>query len=240
VSRFAPAALALLLFAACAGETTIKSTDIVDTIPWADGETATYRVLDDDDDEVGTLTLSVERDGETFVLGQFFEFPETEFINEAKVVVDDTKLQPLTTNFRIDGPEGERTCEATYEGSDVSIHNVGEDGERDDTLNVPSIAYDSWSDLFVWRTIDFTRGYEVEYADMLTCVLARAQRLGVKLEVKEAEEIEVPAGTFETWRVEIEAGSDQKAWFTTDDAHMLVKYDNGSEVFELVEVGASE
>lgn len=226
----------VLLLAACA-EDNIKSNDIVTQIPWPDEERATYRVLDDNGDEVGTLEMSVDTEGaDAYLLRQDFVFPADEFTNNAAVVVARADLQPRRTTYVIDGPDGVASCSAQYEGSDVTVLNVREDGERTDTLAVPTVAYDSWSDLFLWRTIDFSQGFEIEYADIVACQApAPPQRLAVKLEVTGGETIDVPAGTFDTWRVEIDAGRDQKAWFTTDDAHILVRYDNGDQVFELIE-----
>ena len=46
----------------------------------------------------------------------------------------------------------------------------------------------------------------------------------------------MPAGTFDAWHLEIESGGEtQDAWYTTDDAHTLLKYDNGESTFELTE-----
>ncbi len=227
---------AALLLAACA-EDNIKSTDIVTRIPWPDEERATYRVLDDDGDEVGTLEMTVDPEGaDAYLLRQNFSFPGKEFTNDAVVVVARADLQPLRTTYVIDGPDGVANCTAEYEGSDVTVLNEREDGERTDTLDVPNIAYDSWSDLFIWRTIDFSQGFDIEYADIVACQApAPPQRLAVKLDVTGGEMIEVPAGAFDTWLVEIDAGRDQKAWFTTDDAHILVRYDNGDQIFELIE-----
>ena len=227
---------AVLLLAACT-EDNIKATDIVTEIPWPDQERATYRVLDDDGEEVGTLQMSVDAAGDdAYLLRQDYVFPGTEFTNNAAVVVGRADLQPRNTTYVIDGPDGAASCSADYVGSDVTVVNVREDGERTDTLDVPHVAYDSWSDLFVWRTIDFSQGFETEYADIVACQApAPPQRLAVKLEVTGGETIDVPAGSFDTWRLEIDAGRDQKAWFTTDDAHILVRYDNGDQIFELIE-----
>ncbi|MCI0885182.1 MAG: DUF3108 domain-containing protein, partial [Chloroflexi bacterium] len=227
---------AVLLLAACT-EDNIKATDIVSEIPWPDQERATYRVLDDDGEEVGTLQMSVDPEGDdAYLLRQDYVFPGTEFTNNAAVVVGRADLQPRNTTYVIDGPDGAASCSADYVGSDVTVVNVREDGERTDTLDVPHVAYDSWSDLFVWRTIDFSQGFETEYADIVACQApAPPQRLAVKLEVTGGETIDVPAGSFDTWRLEIDAGRDQKAWFTTDDAHILVRYDNGDQIFELIE-----
>jgi hypothetical protein len=194
-------------------------------------------VLDDDGEEVGGLVMEVSPSGDdAYRLFQDFIFSEAGFTNEAVVVVGRADLQPRFSGYAIHGPDGSASCSAEYEGSAVTVLNVREDGERTDTLDVPHVAYDSWSDLFVWRTIDFSQGFEIEYADIVACQApAPPQRLAVKLEVTGGETIDVPAGSFDTWRLEIDAGRDQKAWFTTDDAHILVRYDNGDQIFELIE-----
>lgn len=225
---------------ACETSESLTSNDIVDTIPWEVPETTQYRVLDKDDDneEVGTLEMSISETGQgQLLLRQFYDFPEAGFTNLAEVVVDADELEPSSSRFRIDGPDGVLDCQASYGDTSVSVQRVGEDGERTDNLDVPQIAYDSWADLFLWRTIPFTPGLDLDYTDVLSCTLDRTQRLGITLEVQDREEIMVPAGTFETWPLEVKSGGQsQKAWYSTDDTHVLVKYDNGSEIFELTSV----
>lgn len=230
------AGIIALTLAACDEGNDVVSNEIVESVPWSAPEMLTYRVLDNDDDEVGSLEMSVEAVGDTFAMRQRFDFPEDGFANESEVVVDAETLFPLTVAYEIDGPEGLISCEGEYEGGMVTVLNVRVDGEKEEDLDVPALRYDSWSDLFIWRTIPFAQGYDVEYADVVACQApAPPQLLGVKLEVTGGEMVEVPAGTFDTWKVEIDAGRDQEAWFTTDDEHVLVKYDNGEQVFELVE-----
>lgn len=233
-------ALPVLLLAGCDGGDNIKSNEIVESIPWDAPETAVYRVLDDDDEEVGTLEMTIEEEGGTYILRQYFDFPEDGFVNEAEVVVDASTLMPEVVQYAIDGPEGRITCDGEYEGGRVEVLNVRVDGEREDELDIPNFRYDSWSDLFIWRTIRFAQGYEVEYADVVACQApAPPQLIGVKLRVTGGDMIEVPAGTFDTWKMDIEAGRDQEAWFTTGEARVLVRYDNGEQVFELVETSAA-
>jgi hypothetical protein len=225
--------LLLTSLAACTSQD-LKSTDIVEEIPWSVPEEAVYRVLDDEDEEVGTLTMTIEPDDDGLFLRQFFDFPDAGFTNDASVLVDPEDLHPISVSFQIQGPEGDLMCAAAYTDGEVTVERVGEDDTRTDTLDVPAIAYDSWSDLFLWRTIAFAEDYTVEYTDILSCTLDRTQKLGVTLTVGEREEIEVPAGSFETWRLEIESGgAEQTAWYTTDRDRRLVRYDNGREVFEL-------
>jgi hypothetical protein len=230
------AALALAA-AACSGGEDITANEIVSRVPWSGAETAHYRVLDDNDDPVGTLEMSIDpQSAGTVLFRQYFDFPDKKFTNEAKVTVDATTLLPKSTTFKIVGPQGNLDCSATYDGGEVKAHRIGEDGERDDSVTVPSVSYDNWADLFVWRTIDFAKGFEIKYADVLSCTLDKTQRLGVKLKVKGQESRTVPAGTYDTWHLEIDSGGDtQDAWYTTDDRHTLIRYDNGQSTFELTE-----
>jgi len=230
--------LALLALAAvgCEAGSSLTSNDIVSTIPWEVPEVRHYRVLDDEDEEVGTLDMSIEEQGPGNVrLTQYFDFPEAGFINEAVVIADAGTLEPLNTSFDIEGPDGNLSCDASYTGAEVVVDRRGEDGERTDDLDVPAFAYDSWSDLFLWRTIAFSPGYDERYTDILACTLDRTQKIGVGLEVVDEEEVTVPAGTFEAWKLEIDSGgANQRAWFAKDDVLTLVKYDNGRETFELL------
>ena len=228
---------ALMLAAACSSSEEVVSREIVGTIPWAGPETAKYRVLDSNDDEVGTLDLSIEKAGSGGLLfHQFFDFPDKKFTNEAKVTVDDKTLQPSSSSFKIVGPSGNLDCSATYGDGVMKAHRKGEDGERDDTLSVPRVVYDTWGDLFVWRTLDLGAGLDISYADVLSCTLAKPDVISVKLRVEEQEQITVPVGTFDTWKLEIESGGDtQTAWYSTDAKHTLIRYDNGESTFELTQ-----
>ncbi len=59
-------------------------------------------------------------------------------------------------------------------------------------------------------------------------------QLTVTLAVKRKEQVTVPAGTFDTWRVEIHAGDvHQVAWIADTSQHPLVQYDNSRQLFQL-------
>lgn len=230
----------MLATAACSSGDSLTSADIVSSVPWRGDETAEYRVLDADDKPVGTLELTIsEEPAGGWHFKQFFDFPDKGFTNEANLIVG-SSLQPESATFKIFGPDGNLDCTADYNSGQVKMHRIGEDGERDDTLTIPNIAYDSWGDLFVWRTIAFGDGYEKDYTDVLACTLARPDKIGVSLKIDERKDITVPAGTFDTWHLKIGSGGEkQDAWYTTDDAHILVKYDNGESTFELTTPPAS-
>ncbi len=228
----------LLLAGACAQQEHITSRDIITKVPWSVPETDSYRVLDSNGKEVGAAQFKIETNGANLRLSQHYDYAAAGYVNDSVVVADPAGLQPVSTNYTLNGPNGNLTCEAHYSVGQVSAHRVGRDGERTDSLDVPAIAYDSWSDLFLWRTIDFGQGFQTDYVDILSCTLDKTQKIGVTLTVKAQEQVTVPAGAYDTWRLEIDSGgSTQKAWYTTDAAHTLVKYYNGDQTFELTKAG---
>jgi Protein of unknown function (DUF3108) len=207
--------------------------DIVAVIPWQTPETAHYRLLQGDDVR-GSGQLSVKQAGGVIVIEQAFEFPDIEVTDRVVVEADPESLRPSSVERVIDGPEGRRECLASYAGGTVTIEQKTQDDERTDELSLPPQHYDSWTDLFLWRTIEFSEGQEERYVDVSSCSLAKPELISPRLSVKKVEEVTVPAGTFQAWRLEFRAeGRTQEAWYADDEQRMLVRYDNGDLVFEL-------
>lgn len=230
------AALVLLWTAvACGGgsSSTLSGSEVLGRIPWTAPETATYRLLDGKD-VIGTGVLTIEERGQETVLGQSFQIPKEKITDTVSVVVDSATLAPSSVQRRISGPEGDRECQATYGQGTVTVDQRSKEGQRTDRLDVPVKAYDTWGDLFLWRTLAFAPGFEARYSDMLTCSLAKPDVLSVVIKVTGRESVDVPAGKFEAWRLEIHSGGGtQKAWYGVDPPHTLLRYDNGQLVFEL-------
>jgi hypothetical protein len=194
----------------------------------------------DGDDEIGTAELAIDLPAEEgssagHVFSQRFEFPEREITDVTKVSADAETLAPASVTRTVDGPEGERTWEAVYEDGKVVVDQRDEDDERTDSLTVPLSAFDTWTDLFLWRTVDFREGYEVKYLGVVTADFAKPDVITIELKVSGREQVEVEAGTFDAWKLEIRSGGrTQKAWIADSDQRALVKYDNTELVFELV------
>lgn len=224
----------VVLAAACAdGSRDLVGHEVVKQVPWTGPETARYRVTQGDLE--GTGVLSIEpRDGE-LLLRQ--EFQGGEFRDRVSAVVDAATMRPRRVSRVIEGPDGTRECRGDYEGGVVVVEDRSGEDVRTDELDVPSPSYDSWTDIFLWRTVQFVPGFEVSYVDVRACKLAKPELISVTLKVVGREEVEVPAGTFQTWRVEIRTGGrTQKAWFADLPEKTLVRYDNGFQLFELESV----
>jgi len=219
--------------AACQEETsTLSGEDIVSNIPWQAPEEARYRLLDGEELR-GSGVLRIESDDEETTFTQ--EFKSEEFRDEVVAVADAQTLRARSVQRVIEGPEGPRRWQVEYRDSTALVIQRSEEDERRDEVTAPSNSYDSWTDIFLWRTIDFHEGYQATYADVLSATLAEPQVISQTLEVTGKETVEVPAGSFDAWRLEIRSsGGTQKAWFADDEARTLVRYDNGDLVFELL------
>jgi hypothetical protein len=210
----------------------LSSQVVVSSIPWTAPEEARYRLLDGDD-EKGTGVLRIEAVAGTFRFSQQFE--NEEFQDEIVAVAGAETMAPISVERRIEGPEGPREWEVTYEGGVATVVQRTEDDERRDELAAPARSYDGWTDVFLWRTVDFREGYQATYADVLTAGLAKPQIISQTLKVTRKETVEVPAGEFEAWRMEISSsGGGQTAWYADTPQRELVRYDNGTFVFELL------
>ena len=233
--RFALLLTLALAAAACGGgsSTLSDSGPVLSAIPWTAPETASYRISTDGEQN-GTAELRVEADGGSVKLTQEFDFPGQGVKDTIAVEADALSLRPQRVSRTIDGPEGQRVWDARYEGNSVTVDQHSEKDRRTDTLDVPTRSFDSWSDLFLWRTLAFADGYEVSYQDVLSSGLGKPELLSVVLKVKPRETVSVPAGEYQAWRLEIRSGGEtQTAWYADDARRTLVRYDNGDLVFEL-------
>ena len=228
--------LALALAGCIEAETEPPETsDIVAGVPWPDNERAEYVLLNRDSKaEIGSGVLTIARDGDRYELG--LNFQNEDATDESAIVVDASTLKPISVRreFR---SEDFAILEAEYDDDAevVNITEIDKDGdERLVPLRLEEHYYDNESSLFVWRTIAFAEGYEADYYSVLTNF--RRNNL-VHIEVVEQEEITVPAGTFQTWRVVISFENvEQVAWFSTGPDRALVQYDNSLQLFQLTSV----
>jgi hypothetical protein len=238
----------LLLFAsACETLDDPDTTDIVSAIPWADDEEHAYRLFEDSD-LIGETVLTVERDGDTFVLTQRSSDDKGN-VDMSTVVVDADTLKPIRGTRDILDEEHREVAQATYEDVDTSDCDSGRivrieeqifDPPDESTPSVPRRAplclpehsYDNDTSLFIWRTIPFEEGYLANYET----ILAGTRRTqNVRIEVVDRV-TDTPAGEFDAWLVHIGAeGKTQRAWFSTDPDHRLLAYQNDDFTFEIVE-----
>jgi len=229
-----------LLLAACSlsSEESLPAQDIVSSIPWKAGEETSYTILDRDDKVLGNGILRIDQEGDQLRLSQHYQNPD--FVDSGSVLVDAETLKPSEGERVITGKDGVLQVEVHYSSGIVEIERTatkpGKDTEqRVDRLDVPEHAYDTGASLFLWRTIPMQVDYRAAYRSMATAVVGKSQENKVTLRVLRQEPVEVPAGEFQAWRVEVRAsgGVQQTAWYAADETRRLVKYDNGENTFVL-------
>jgi len=227
--------LLLLAAAACEEEDITPLSDsgpVLGSIPWTTPETATYNVRQGD--TVGKGTFQILEGVDSLVFIQNYDIRDNEVTDEITAEADPETLRPVRVRRVTTDPDFKRDCTATYAGGTVTVVQKDEGDENTAEVSVPSTHYDSWTDIFLWRTIEFKEGFETRYADVLSCNPRESEVITVSLEVKGVEHVTVPAGSIEVWHLKIDSGgSTQDAWYSTDDSRILVKYDNGPQVFEL-------
>ncbi len=242
--RGLPFAIALLismafLLGGCLEAKLVPTQDLPVSAPWQAPETLEYVLLDrNDGDEVGRGTLEVaEKDGR-YELSQKFSNEKGDYDNSA-VLVDPTTLKPAsgTRDRLVDGER--KRLRSTYDAGEnvVTIIELNDSGERPVPHRLKSDYYDNDTSLFLWRALDFVEGFTVNYH---TVVTGSGEQPALHLEVTRKERITVPAGTFNTWRLEIQ-GPDVKqvAWFADTPERPLVQYDSSIALFQLTTVPKS-
>lgn len=204
---------------------------MVASIPWQPSEELTYRLLDDNGNEVATGVHTVQQDGETFALGTRYESPNGNS-DTATVVVDAQTLKPISSLRVIENtnPDDIGRIEVEYTEDGALIRT--DEGDKQSGLSLEEHSYDNDSSLFLWRTIAFVEGYEASYMSVITNQRAEQQ---VILRVPRKESITVPAGQFNAWRLEVvTSNARQVAWYADTPERPLVRYDNDrGTVFEL-------
>ena len=223
----------LLLATACAEEASVFTRDIVSTIPWPDEERAEYVLLDRDGDEVrGQGVLSVTRQDGQFELRLRFESERGS--DESVLLVDATTLKPASVRLEARREEETDVIQGEYDPVE-GIVRITEGEERTVPLRLEEHYYDNESSLFLWRTIPFEEGYQARYHSVLT---NQRRQPVVTVRVVGREEVTVPAGTFEAWRVEIRFdGVEQVAWYADTPERRLLQYDNSIFLFQLTSDG---
>ncbi len=230
--------IVLGLVAGCGGGSSaadVETTAIVGTVPFADGERLTYE-LRDDRGVLGHGVLTVKREGADLVLTQ--EYVEASVPEGAKPTsdrstarVDATTLLPRSVERVVEGRDDTTTYAGEYSEDGRSVH-LTRDGAHARDVKLPEHAYENESSLWLWRALDLAEGYEGQYVSVN---VVERTRQTVALEVTGRQRTTVPAGTFETWRLQLRNGrATRVVWINVEAPHQVVQWDNGDVILRLM------
>lgn len=194
--------------------------------PWRDGETAVY-TISADGSPAGSATFSVARETDDggWILRRESSGPGGEEI--AVVEVSESGFRPRTSTLLNLMPDSAEQVKATYDNGAVQLElTTRQNNVSYQKYSVPTDARDQRSLPFLVRALPLDKGY----ATALNTFLPYTGRLErVALQVEDRETIEVPAGSFDVWRVRMES-PDRKstAWIGVDAPHPLVRFKEGN------------
>lgn len=242
------AVLLVVLGTACAtgGAGGGDTEDIVGSVPFGDGERLVYELVDGDGAVVGRGVFTTTAQDGALGLVQTYEEIETPsgarpIVDVSTVVVDAATLKPRLAERAIQRrePADDEWYLARYESGDgeprLAITQFSGGSERTRELGLREHHYDSQSSLWIWRTIALAEGFEANYVSVNP---RDASQVTARLVLVDRQTIEVPAGSFETWRLQVRNGRDTRiAWIHVEPPHEVVQWDNGTLFLRLVETG---
>jgi hypothetical protein len=225
----------VILTSACGSAATATHTGAglgFNAAPWQNGSTASYKWLNDQSGaQIGTSQFAFARKNNEWII------TEDDKIGELNQTIE------MTINAETLGPVGEKKTIKTsttnadittsYENGKLNITAVVNGKTTSASIDVRSNAVDNDQFLMTLRALPFAQGYK---ASFVTVVAQNALKVNTDVTVLSKETVKVPAGSFETWHVELQAAqSTQNAWYQVDAPHLLVQYDNGTNRMVLAE-----
>jgi hypothetical protein len=235
----------LVLAVGCGAATPSVATSIaVSQVPLIDGERYLYTLEDGEGELLGRGELVTRLEGTRFILEQRYEGMVEDGraapTDVTELAVDASTLAPFgalreAVREDDDGAVIRDTYDWTYtEGAEEDVLNVARDidgRQQSNELELRSNYYDNESSLWLWRTLDFDEELDLNYVSVNP--IERTQQT-VNIQTPAVETIEVPAGTFEAWRVIVRNGrAIRSAWINAEAPHQLLQWDNGDLIFRL-------
>ncbi|MEX1103224.1 MAG: hypothetical protein WED87_03170, partial [Dehalococcoidia bacterium] len=202
--------------AACGGDGGDESNKVFVAAPWDGDETLTYSLEQEGVDNEAMCTLSTELGDAGEVILARACVDDRGYRDLGRVTADNESLEPIDSMREVFDVEEDRTTihSVRYEGREAHFEtrSEGEDDSRTTSRDLPEPTEDSptpgWYDdeslLWLVRGIELREGYEDHYTHVINAGQPRV--LSADLEVQEREDVEVPAGTFTTWRVRVSSG----------------------------------
>jgi hypothetical protein len=229
-----PLALLVLVLScalvACGERVESSTTPVVSTVPFMEGERLQYGLHDDAGAKIGEGILTASRAGDALRLEQSYKSLVQESTDTASTLVHPQTLRPHLMERVVQGQGSKQEYLATY-GPDSRTVDLEREDEKPRMLKLPEHAYDNESSLWLWRTLPLADDYEAQYVSVNP---VEGSRQTVSVSVTARERLEVPAGAFETWRLQVRNGrATRVAWVNLDAPHQVVQWDNGEVIFRL-------
>ena len=222
---------------ACAGGSSAETEPLEVQDVLIDGERLEYAVLDRRGAVVGEGTLTSSREADGWLLEQHYDGSAPAegraAHQDTSAVATESALLPFWSERTITGTNGTESYRMEYDlEAEEAVSVVTSDGDEErHEVRLRTPIYDNESTMWLWRTLELGEDFEARYLTMNP--LDRSQQ-SVALSVTDRVEVEVPAGTFDTWRLQVRSGrATGIAWIEVEAPHRVVQWDNGATTLQL-------
>lgn len=202
-------------------------------VPWQDGEVLQLEMKLQTGMDIGAFVCTADsakvdgRDVWQFRIRRYVLGGQSQGASRADV--DKKTFRPIRSVFN---HEILGDVEAIYGPGQVeTITRIKGKEDKKKTTDLDGVFYDNEEGIHLFRRLPLAVGYKVEVP-----IFAGfgAGKLPVELEVPAKEKLQVPAGEFECYRVELDIG--QTFWVSTDAKRYLVKFEGAGALAELAEI----
>jgi hypothetical protein len=197
----------------------------LEAAPWQNGSTSNYQWEQDASGaQIGTSEYGFTLNGDVWTISDRDNITGLDQTIEMRI--NAATLAPLGESKVITTSTTTVDLTTTYENGKLSISAVVNGQTQTASLDVPANSLDNDQLLMTLRALPFAEGFTANYT---VIVAQNALKVDTTVSVLGKESVTVPAGTYDTWHVQINAGqSKQDVWYQVDTPHNLVKYDNGT------------
>ncbi len=230
------AVMAALVMTACSGQATPQPLRF-GPAPWQTGEQHTLSITTADGQPGGVVTYLLtagadETGAPEWVLERSVNSLGLEELITVKM--SDAGFRPKSAYLERSDRDGAESVDAQYNSGQVDMElTTKRNVTTVQRVSVPSDARDIVTMPMILRGLPLAQGYATQMNFFLP-IAAQLERATVR--VTGEAEITVPAGTFQTWAVDVDTGDAvSKLWFAQAAPHQLIKYQDGRNkaVFEL-------
>jgi exonuclease VII small subunit len=198
--------------------------------PWADGEELRLDLKFSGGKKLGFARYSArssQLDGrKTWVLRSRIFAGVEQF---SRVEVEADSFKPIHCRWK-HTMIGEADTTYTAGGADLKL--AGKDGVQH--FDLKDVIFDNEEAIELIRRLPLGTNYTTTVR--VFTGLGGGNTIPVKTSVVGIEKVDVPAGTFDCYRVELVLGVKQTFWYSTDDHHYLVKFEANGVAAELTEI----
>lgn len=207
---------------------------------WSPGESSLYRITDLNGRDAGIVLYEMHAlEDDAWRLERLTQAQGDEEMLTVDMAVHG--FRPRASELVRSDATGRERVAAVYDQGSVELElTTKQDVTTTETVHVPSDSRDARSLFMLVRSLPLAQGYTTRINTFLP-VSSRMARTSVT--VLGDEQVETPAGVFDTWVLELDEGDRQsRAWVAKEGAHPLVKYIDAANggTFVLAEYVAGE